>query len=243
MMRQPYFGVRRHDAAVESADASAHPTDGPPARRHRGGTEDAYMVTVASSFGLRRHDAAFQSADASAHSTAWRHAPVHRMGDAGVYMVTAGTYQKRQCLNRPQRLELVMRRLFECVEEFGWELHAWAVLSNHYHFMARSDSDPLTLRRVVSKLHMTTAKAFNQEDATPGRRVWFQYWDSHITFERSYLARLRYINQNPAHHGVVSDATEYRWCSAAWFERFATPAFVKTVNSFNTDQVQVPDEF
>jgi putative transposase len=35
----------------------------------------------------------------------------------------------------------------------------------------------------------------------------------------------------------------YRWCSAAWFERIATPAFVKTVNSFNIDQVKVPDEF
>jgi putative transposase len=193
--------------------------------------------------GVRRHDAAFQSADASAHPKDWPHAPVHRLGEAGGSMVTAGTYQKIHYLNRPQRLELVMRNLFECGEEFGWELHAWAVLSNHYHFMARSDGDPLTLRRVVGKLHMTTAKAFNQEDATPGRRDWFQYWDGYITFERSYLARLRYVNQNPVHHGVVTDAMSYRWCSAAWFERIATPAFVKTVNSFNIDQVKVPDEF
>jgi putative transposase len=44
-------------------------------------------------------------------------------------------------------------------------------------------------------------------------------------------------------HGLVADATAYRWCSAAWFERNATPAFVKTVNGLNTDQVKVPDDF
>jgi putative transposase len=193
-------------------------------------------------FGVRRHAAAVESADTSAHSK-WPHAPVHRLGEAGIYMLTAGTYKKIPYLNTARRLELVMRRLFACSEEFDWELHAWAILSNHYHFMARSIGDPLALRRLVSKLHMTTAKTFNQEDATPGRRVWFQYWDSHITFDRSYLARLRYINHNPVHHGVVTDATAYPWCSAAWFERNATPAFVRTVNSLNTDQVKVPDEF
>ena len=193
--------------------------------------------------GVRRQDAAMQGADASAHSKDWPHAPVHRLDDAGVYMVTAGTYQKRHYLNTPQRLEVVMRRLFSCIEEVGWELQAWAVLSNHYHFLARSGVDPRTLRRVVSKLHMTTAKALNQEDGTPGRRVWFQYWDSRITFERSYLARLNYVHHNPAHHGVVSQATAYRWCSAAWFEQVASPAFVKTVKNFKIDQVQVRDDF
>ena len=199
-------------------------------------------MTRQSDLGVRHRDAAFESADTSAHSD-WPHAPIHRLDEAGVYMVTAGTYQKKHCLNTPQRLELVMRRLFECLEEFGWELHAWAVLSNHYHFLARSVGDAHTLRQVVSKLHMVTAKAVNQEDGTPGRRVWFQYWDSRITFERSYLARLNYVHHNPVHHGVVAEATAYPYCSAAWFENFASPAFVKTVKNFKIDQVRVRDDF
>ncbi len=200
-------------------------------------------MTREADFGVRRHDAAFESGDTSPHSTAWPHGPVHRLDETGVYMVTAGTYQKKHYLNTPQRLELVMRKLFECIEEFGWELLAWAVLSNHYHFMARAVGDPRTLRRVVSKLHMTTAKTLNREDGTPGRRVWFQYWDSRITFERSYLARLNYVHHNPVHHATVPDATTYRWCSAAWFEQVAPPAFVKMVKRFKIDQVQVPDDF
>jgi len=90
---------------------------------------------------------------------------------------------------------------------------------------------------------MQTAKQLNLWDNTPGRRVWFQFWESHITFERSYLARLNYVHHNPARHGVIPLAGNYKWCSAAWFGRNASPAFVNTVKSFKTDHVNVPDDF
>jgi len=41
----------------------------------------------------------------------------------------------------------------------------------------------------------------------------------------------------------VAVANQYRWCSAAWFERVATPAMVQTIYSFKTDKVEVPDDF
>jgi hypothetical protein len=90
---------------------------------------------------------------------------------------------------------------------------------------------------------MTTSKRLNEQDAQRGRRVWFQYWDSHITFERSYLARLNYVHQNPVHHGVADNAENYAWCSAAWFGRNAPASFVATVKSFKTDKLSLPDEF
>jgi len=51
-----------------------------------------------------------------------------------------------------------MSRLFECAEEYGWELKAWAVLSNHCHFVASSPGHPAMLRRMISKLHTLTAR-------------------------------------------------------------------------------------
>jgi putative transposase len=158
-------------------------------------------------------------------------------------MVTAGTYRKVHHLCTPDRLEHAMQALFGCAREFGWELHAWAILSNHYHFISRTMGGARRLPRLAGKLHMTLAKWLNEQDGTPGRRVWFQYWDTRTTFERSYLARLRYVHQNALHHGVITDATTYRWCSAAWFEQNATSALVKTVNSFRIDQLKVYDDF
>ena len=109
--------------------------------------------------------------------------------------------------------------LFACACEFGWELQAWAILRNHYYFVATAPSvergGPTTLSRLLGKLHMLSAKELNRQDGTPGRRVWAQYWDSHITFQTSHLARLRYVHENAVHHGLASMATTYRWCSAA----------------------------
>jgi putative transposase len=158
-------------------------------------------------------------------------------------MLTAGTYRKAHFLSDPTRLTLVRDALLACANEFGWRMQAWAVMSNHYHFVAESPEDAGSLRRMIGKLHMVTAKALNGMDSTPGRKVWHQYWDSHITFQSSYLARLNYVHQNPVHHGVVLKADNYEWCSAAWFARTAEPAFVGTVRSFKADRLSVQDNF
>ena len=78
---------------------------------------------------------------------------------------------------------------------------------------------------------------------SPGRQVWFNFRDTELTFEESYFARLNYVHHNAVKHGLVSVANQYRWCSAAWFERTATSAQVKTVYSFNYDRVSVEDDF
>lgn len=173
----------------------------------------------------------------------WPHAPAHWLFEPGIYMVTASTYHKVYHLKSPVRKDYFQERLFSIAAEFGWQLQAWAILSNHYHFIARSPDDPQTLRRFINKLHMTTAKEFNLQDGTPRRRVWYQYWDTHLTYQKSYLARLNYVHNNPVNHGLVSHAENYRWCSAAWFAQHAPPAFVETVKRFKTDRVNVFDDF
>jgi putative transposase len=44
-------------------------------------------------------------------------------------------------------------------------------------------------------------------------------------------------------HGLVPVACQYPWCSAAWFERTASPAMVKSIYRFKTDKVSVADEY
>ena len=174
----------------------------------------------------------------------WPHSPPHWLFEPGIYMVTAGTFNKELFFCTPESLDLLQNLLFSLAREFGWTLQAWAILGNHYHFVAQSPREnAATLTRMISKLHTLSARELNRCDNIPGRKVWFQFWDSQITFQASHLARLRYVHQNPVHHGVASEATTYRWCSAAWFERSAPSAFVKTVNGFKTDRVRVVDAF
>ena len=173
----------------------------------------------------------------------WPHAPEHRLCERGTYIVTCGTYRKQQFLNAPEKLTIVRSLLFELAQKHDWRLQAWAVMSNHYHFVAASPEDPATLKTMLSTLHTLSARDLNRMDETPKRRVWYNYYDSRITYEKSWLARLKYVHHNPVHHGVVHNAELYEWCSAAWFAREAGSAFLKTVNSFKIDQVKVYDEY
>ncbi len=173
----------------------------------------------------------------------WPHAPVHRLDERGSYMVTAGTYHKTDFFNTPEKLSLVRDRLFVLANEHEWRLQAWAILANHYHFIAISPRDPGSLKVFISTLHTSTARILNHLDGMSGRRVWYEFWDSHITYQRSYLARLNYVHNNPVHHGIVRVAMEYPYCSAWWFQQNANRAFQKTVASFKTDRLNVRDDF
>ena len=99
------------------------------------------------------------------------------------------------------------------------------------------------LGKMVKALHEWTARKLNALDSTPGRQVWHNYWDTHLTFESSYRARLNYVMQNPVKHGLVRDAKDYPWCSAAWFERVNTGALVQTIHRFKTDKLKIKDDF
>jgi putative transposase len=178
----------------------------------------------------------------AATMTDWPHAPAHCITKAGTYIVTAATHGRAPIFASRQRLNSLCDTLLRLCTENQWSPQAWAVFPNHYHFVAASAS-PASLPDLIRRLHSITARAVNNADHRSGRQVWFQYWDTLLTNERSYFARLRYVHENAVHHRVVRRAANYSWCSAAWFEREAEPAFRKTVLSFPCDRVSVPDSF
>jgi putative transposase len=173
----------------------------------------------------------------------WPHAPLHRLGEHGIYFVTAGTYLKAQHFRGAERLAVLHRGLLSVCSRFGWRLEAWAVFSNHYHFVAESPATAESLPPMLGLLHEKTAKWINKLDGTPGRKVWHNYRETALTYEKSYLARLNYTHRNAIKHGLVKQAHEYPWCSAGWFERQTSPAMVKAISRFKTERLAVPDDY
>jgi putative transposase len=175
--------------------------------------------------------------------TEWPHAPSHCLKDTGAYIVTSGTYEKQHFFSSPERLNILQDSLFNLASHYGWELQAWAVFCNHYHFVAMSPPDVSSLKTFISHLHTTTARAINQLDGVNKRCIWYQYWENHLTYEKSYLSRLKYVHFNAVHHNIVPIPTQYPWCSATWFEQASTRSFINTVYSFKIDQLNIFDGF
>jgi len=176
-------------------------------------------------------------------SRPWHHRPAHVFVANTMYIVTAGTLHKEHFFRQKERLNLLQEALFEVTKTYNWKLQVWAVFSNHYHFVAQSPDDAKTLRHMLQRLHSHTARKVNRMDAAPGRKVWFQFWDTCLTFEKSYYARVNYVNNNPVHHGLVPVADEYPFCSSRWFSANTEPSFRKKVESFRYDRINIKDDF
>jgi putative transposase len=158
-------------------------------------------------------------------------------------MVTGATLYKDHFFSGAERLDMLEGSLLSLAKQYQWQLEAWAVFSNHYHFVGRGDGESENLGTLLKHLHCETARKLNDLDHSNGRQVWFNFWDTKLTFERSYLARLNYVHQNAVKHQLVLVANQYPWCSAGWFERTASPAAVKTIYSFKTDRLKIDDYY
>jgi putative transposase len=172
----------------------------------------------------------------------WPHAPLHRFDNAGVYFVTAGTHLKQHFFSDAAALDALEAALFAHVAKHLCRLQAWALFSNHYHLVIAADEGE-AVREMISAFHRSAAIDVNRRDRTTARKVWYQYRDTQLTYERSWLARLKYTHENAVHHGIVDDARKYRWCSASWFVETAKPAFVQTVRRLKIDRLSVYDEY
>ena len=167
----------------------------------------------------------------------WPHAPPHYFTPHGTYLVTAAT------LHPGAKLDLLRDTTFELAKNYALVLQAWAFFPNHYHLVVSFEKTTTGHGDFVRHLHRELAIRLNRGDATPRRRVMYEYWETRLTFEKSWLTRLNYVHQNAVKHGVVPVASQYLWCSASWFESNARPGFVKSVYSFKTDRLNVPDDF
>jgi len=170
----------------------------------------------------------------------WPHAPSKRVDVPGTYMVTASTYHKRLLFTSRGDMDMLQDSLFTAAEEFGFQLQAWAIFPNHYHIVGFAVDG---VKELTKALHGRTSLELNGLHASRGRMVWYRSWDTLLTFEKSYLARLHYVHQNPVRHKIAARAEDYRWCSAKWFEDNSDRAFYRTVNSFPIDKLNVFDDF
>jgi putative transposase len=171
----------------------------------------------------------------------WPHSPSRSVTEPGTYFITAATYKKVHHFRSAEKLTLLQSVIFKTCEEFEFKLQAWAIFPNHYHLIGFNPVDKGVLK-MTQKIHSVSARELNRLDDAIGRKVWFFMRDKHLTYERSYLARLNYVHNNPTHHGLGS-SLNYPFCSAHWFETQGERSFVETVKSFKTDQLEIEDDF
>jgi putative DNA methylase len=94
-----------------------------------------------------------------------------------------------------------------------YALHAFVVMPNHVHLLA---TPAVALPKLTKSLKGITAKRANAMLALTGSPFWQdESYDRLVRDEREFERIRNYIEGNPVRAGLVRDASEYRWSSAA----------------------------
>lgn len=144
------------------------------------------------------------------------HSPPHPVPDAHYYLITCACYQHAPILQSPARRKDLLDLLFEHLLENEVNLFAWMVLPTHYHLLLQI-TDLHYLGVLLRRVHGSTARAWNQIDGLPRRKVWFRYADRAIRSERHFYASVNYIHFNPVKYGYTESPYDWDASSLGWY--------------------------
>lgn len=146
------------------------------------------------------------------------HHPPHLYLDDTWYIITASTLNHALFLASERAKALVRDKLRSLVVEFSIKLRAWVILNDHYHLLLKTCRGK-DLARFFGRLHGSTSRQINLWDATTGRQVWHNYWDTCIRDETGLWTRFNYIHYNPIKHGYVQQVEDWPFSSYHYYLR------------------------
>jgi putative transposase len=96
---------------------------------------------------------------------------------------------------------------------YSVDIWAYCLMTNHAHFIAvpeKADS----LARCFSDVHVRYTRMINKRQEWKGH-LWQARFGSNVLDENYLRAAVRYVERNPVRAGIVKNAWEYPWSSAA----------------------------
>ncbi len=128
--------------------------------------------------------------------------PPHIYAQNADYFLTA-SFVRHQCLlDTAAKRDRLRDVLQAAIQDYHVKLYAWVILADHYHLLLKTGDDA-PLYKFIKRLHGKSAIELNKLDNTPGRQVWYQYWDRFPRNDRDFWAYFNYIHLNPVKHGYV----------------------------------------
>jgi len=132
--------------------------------------------------------------------------------------VAGGTYHVTSRGNRRQAIyqDDDDRRQFlafhdRVVQRYGWVLHAYCLMTNHFHLLVETPEPNLSAG--MQRLKSEYATYFNDRFALVGHLFQQRFGSSLIEGDEYYAEALRYIAFNPVKAGLCQHPTDWPWSS------------------------------
>lgn len=143
------------------------------------------------------------------------------------YHVTNRGNFRRDLFSSPGAAQAFYRCLDEACTSFGWQVHAFVVMGNHFH-LAVETPEP-NLSEGMKWLQGTWTQRFNRLRKIVGRPFQGRYGAKHVEPGHVLAQVAHYIHLNPfqAKLETAGHLGAYRWSSLAWLPRRDRPHWLE----------------
>lgn len=143
----------------------------------------------------------------------------------GLYHVTTRGNRGQPIQLEDRDCELFLFLLGNVVEQLGWKVHAYCLMTNHYHVLIETPDADISVGMQI--LNGQYAQAFNRRHGYEGHLFERRFAAQVIESDWHLLEVCRYIVLNPVRAGLCRHPAEWKWSSyRATVKRARRPKFL-----------------
>lgn len=147
-------------------------------------------------------------------------------GGACYHVINRGNY-RRDLFAAKGTAESFQACLGEAAARFGWRVHAFVIMRNHFHLAVETPEPNLSVG--MKWLQGTWAVRFNRFRGEGGRPFQGRYKALHVEPGHALAQVAHYIHLNPVRAKIVpaERLLEHRWSSLPWFAKRSRPDYLE----------------
>jgi REP element-mobilizing transposase RayT len=131
--------------------------------------------------------------------------------EGALWHVTARGNERKDIFRDDVDRDAFVRILASVVKRYGWILHGWVLMPNHYHLVVETPQP--TLSAGMMQLGAVYTQAFNRRWNRAGHLFQGRFFSLHVQRESHLLELLRYTALNPVRAGLASAPGAWQWGS------------------------------
>ncbi len=133
-----------------------------------------------------------------------------RLEHAGaLWHVTSRGNERRRIFRDACDRRVFLSVLADAIGRYGWRLHAYVLMGNHYHLLV--ETPEANLSDGMHRLNAIHSQRFNRRHGRVGHLLQGRFKGILVEKERHLLELVRYLVLNPVRAGLVPTAVEWPW--------------------------------
>jgi putative transposase len=145
----------------------------------------------------------------------------------GFFHVTARGNRRQPIFMDDVDLERFLAILAAVAARYGWRIHAYCLMGNHYHLLVETPAPNLSAG--FHRLNFLYAQWFNRRHGVDGHLFQGRFHSVLIQTQEHLVELARYIVLNPVRAGLCRHPGQWRWSSYRAVAGQAPPAPFLTV--------------